>query len=376
MPSCIRVGFVIGQLSYGGAERELYELVRGLDRQRFPCVVYCLSERVTPFGEMIAACGVPVRVLRRRGHLDVSRLARLATWLRRDRIELVHAFLFLANGYAWAASRLAGVPYLITSLRNCKQVGRLMAWTNRLAFRGSDAIACNGVAVRAYLGTQYGAPLARSVVIYNGVDVERFRPASAAAHGTGIQGPRTKIVLAIGRLVEQKDLVLFLEAAALLIRKVPDTCFRIVGDGPDRAELEHTAERLGLREHVAFLGERSDIPELLQAANVLWLTSAWEGFPNVVLEALACGIPVVARNVGACGEIIEPGVQGYLVDTRDPEPFARHTARLLADPARAARMGRAGRQLAERKFSVDIMIRGTEQLYASIRTTRCTDGGD
>jgi len=364
----IRIGYVIPQLAHGGAERQLYELSRGLDTTRFQCFVYCLSERTLPYGDMIRKAGVELRILKPHGHFDITRILQLARLLRHDRIHILHSFLFHGNGYAWPARRLAGGPRLVTSARNCQTVGWHRDWVNRLAFRNSDAIICNGEAVRSFIVRHYRALTEKCTVIHNGVDLERFTlptefPPSACRSDGGL-------VITVGRLVPQKDLELFLDAAALLTRKQAGVRFLIVGDGPCRGVLERYAAQKGLGRQVAFLGERTDVPELLHAADVVWLTSAWEGLSNLLLEAMACAKSVVTRDVGACREIVRHGVTGYLVPSRDAEPFAQYTLGLLTNPAQASEMGQAGRKVAEEKFSLSSMIRDTATLYGSLLKSR------
>ena len=142
----------------------------------------------------------------------------------------------------------------------------------------------------------------------------------------------------------------------------PTARFLVVGDGPLREQLEGTAAQLGLGQAVSFLGERADIPDLLRSADVFWLTSAWEGLPNVLLEAQASAVPAVTRDVGAAREIVHHGRTGYVVSQRDAAAFVTHTRRLLADPKTARAMGFAGRQIVEETFSVAAMVRATERL--------------
>lgn len=364
-----RIGYVIGQLSYGGAERQLYELVRGLDPKRFQCFIYSLSERLFPYGDMIKEAGAELRVLKHKRHFDIARILKLAYLLRKDRIDILHSFLFLGNGYAWPAKLLAGVPHLVTSARNCKEVGLLRGWVNRLAFKRSDAIICNGEAIQSFILRHYRAPIERTVVIRNGLDLTRFPISSTGGKVTG-QSLDDKLVITVGRLVPQKDLDLFLEAAGLVARKKARVRFLIVGDGPCRETLERYASRNGLDGKVSFLGERADVPQLLQTSDLFWLTSAWEGLPNVLLEAMACGKPVVTRDVGACREVIDHGVNGYLVSGRGAEKFAQYTLGLLANPAWASEMGQAGRRLVEERFSLPAMIQATERVYTLLRDSR------
>jgi glycosyltransferase involved in cell wall biosynthesis len=369
-----RIGYVIGQLTHGGAERQLYELVRGIDSKRFQCFVYCLSEWISPYGDMIRETGATLRILKRQGHFDLARIFQLASLIRRDRVDILHAFLFLANGYACPARLLARVPHLVTSARNCKEIGLVRGWINRMAFRMSDAIACNGVAVQSYVVQRYQAPLKKSVVIYNGLDFTRFSATPVSDKENAHRADsRERRVMTIGRLVPQKDLSLFLDAAALLARKAPDVRFVIIGDGPCRESLEQYASQNGLDRRVSFLGERSDVPELLQTADVFWLTSAWEGLSNVLLEAMACAKPIVVRDVGACREIVCHGVNGYVVPQRDPEQFVQHTLDLLANPQGAREMGQAGRGIVEAKFSASAMIHASEKLYDSLIIHSCVN---
>jgi glycosyltransferase involved in cell wall biosynthesis len=358
-----RIGYVIGQLTRGGAEQQLYELVRGIDRQRFHCVVYCLSERTDPFGEMIAATGVAVKTLPHRRRLELGRILTLARLARADRIDVLHAFLVHASGYAWPAQRLAGVPCLITSARSGRTAGGVRDWIIGRAFQSSDAVICNGEAVREFIAHRYSAPTAKCRVIYNGVDLTRFSPRSASAPALDHQGPT---IITVGRLVAEKDLLLFLEAAALMLRACPSARFLIVGEGPCRSELERGAAERGLGPAVSFLGGRADIPDLLHAADVFWLTSASEGLPNALLEAQASAVPVVTRDVGAAREIVRHGVTGYVVPRRDAPAFVAYTRELLANPERARAMGLAGRRVVEATFSLDVMVRSTERLYETL----------
>ncbi len=360
----IRIGLVIGQLTRGGAERQLYELVRGIDRDRFRCVVYCLSEDTDPFGPMLATAGVTVKTLSRAGGLDLGRVLTLARFARGDRLDILHSFLVHASGYAWPARRLARVPRLITSARNCQSAGGVRDWVIGQAFRGSDAIVCNGEAVRAFVARQYGASGPRCRVIYNGVDLARFRARKSASRPREDGAGPT--IITVGRLVAQKDVPLFLQAADLLRRRHPTARFLVVGDGPLRRDLQSEAAALGLGSAVAFLGERADIPDLLGTADVFWLTSAWEGLPNVLLEALASAVPVVTRDVGAAREIVRHGQTGYIVPARDPGAFAAHTGAILASPETGRAMGLAGRRVVEETFSLAAMVRATERLYEEV----------
>ncbi len=349
-----RVALVIGQLTIGGAERQLCELVRRLDRSRFAPIVYDLADAGSALSSTIALAGVPVRTI---GGVGLERVRRLAAALASDRIDLVHAWLFIANTYAWAA-RWSGrrVP-LVTSARNCKSQGWVHHLANIAAFRSSARIIVNSMEVREYIARHYHAMRTRIDVVYNGVDTQRFRPAAETP-----SGPPT--VVTVGRIVAQKNPLLFIEAAARVRRLIPHMRFAIVGDGPLREAVQERARQLGLDGSLDLLGERDDVERILPRAAMFWLTSSWEGLPNAVMEAMACGLPVVATDVGGTRELFASGEEGFLVRPNAVEDFVHYGLTIMRGEQLRAAMGQAARRRAE-QFSLERMVAGTEAVYAA-----------
>jgi glycosyltransferase involved in cell wall biosynthesis len=347
-----RVALVIGQLTVGGAEKQLGELVRGLDRGRFAPYVYSLTDAASTVRAYVKALDVPVRTV---GGKGIGRALRLVRTLRADRVDLVHAWLFIANTYAFAARLLGLRVPLVTSARNCKSQGWGHHLGNMAAFRGSARILVNAEQVRDYVVQHYAAPASRISVVYNGVDTERFRPAVA-------NGDRPLRIVTIGRLVTQKNPLLFVEAAARVHQADPSVRFTVVGDGPMRATVEEQARALGLGESLELVGERGDVDEVLRAADLFWLTSSWEGMPNVVLEAMASGLPVVATDVGGTRELINSGREGFLVRPYQAEELVHYTLNLVRDRDLRVGFGEAARRRAL-GFSLPRMVAGTQAVY-------------
>jgi glycosyltransferase involved in cell wall biosynthesis len=350
-----RVAMIIGQLSVGGAEGQLYELVRGLDRRRFEPIAYSLHASDGPLRARLESVGVAVE---RVGASGPARARRLAALLRRDRIDVAHAWLFIANTYAWLARGFGSRVPLITSARNCKSQGVLHHVLNMAAFRGSACVVANSAAVAAYIERTYRAPRRRVQVIYNGVDSERFyhRPQS---------GDRPPTIVGAGRLVTQKNFLLFVEAAARVRRAVPDARFRIAGEGPQREAIVRRCGELGLEDAVELLGERADLDAVFRGGDMFWLTSSWEGLPNVVIEAMASGLPVVATDVGGTRELLRSGQEGFLVRPDAVDELEYYATALLRDGALRHTMGRAAVERA-RQFSLARMVERTAALYDAV----------
>jgi len=195
------------------------------------------------------------------------------------------------------------------------------------------------------------------VVIHNGIDVERFHPAESPV--------APPLVVGIGRLVPQKDPELFVRAAARVAAALPEVRFTFVGEGPLRGRLEAAIAAHGLAGRFSLPGETRDVPAVLRQASLFWLTSAWEGLPNVVLEAMACGVPVIAADVGGTRELVRPGIEGQLVAAGDLEAFVRESLPLLSDRERHAAAARRARQRAE-EFSTRAMVEAMTRLYDEV----------
>lgn len=354
----IQVGLIIGQLTYGGAESQVFELARGLAR-RHAVTVYCLSDKVDPYGPKLERAGVRVRSFPARGPLDVTRVFALGRALRADGVEVVHAFLFIASAYAYLATRFTRRTRFIASARNCKLEPHLLRrHVMKLAFRRADAVICNSAEVERFAHAHYSATAARSHVVYNGVDADRFavdpRPHPGVRIGT------------IGRIEAQKNLDLFLRAAKRLVDRGVDATFELAGTGTLSARLESKARSLGLGERVRFVGPVADTPGFLAGLDQFWLTSDWEGTPNVVLEAMAAGLPVIATAVGGTPEILADGRTGVLVSAGDEGALVAASERLAGDPGAAAKLGAHARAEVRTRFSIAAMVAATEDVYRTV----------
>jgi sugar transferase (PEP-CTERM/EpsH1 system associated) len=226
-----------------------------------------------------------------------------------------------------------------------------------------------GAELAAYLKREVGVPAARLSSIYNGVDHLRFTPAPQRTpiDGCPFTDPSLWLVGTVGRLQPVKAQTLLVQAFIAALRQRPALRERLrlvlVGDGPLRAECEARLDEAGMAGLAWLAGERADVPEVMRGLNCFVLPSLAEGISNTILEAMASGLPVLATQVGANAELVEPGVSGELVPADNVPALASALLALAQDPARAAVMGVAGRRIVEQRFSLPAMVAAYEGVY-------------
>ena len=369
----LRVTYLITDSGVGGAEKMAAALIRGLDRTRFEPSLLAMK----PLGETAAGLleeGVPAASLGLPGRVSGAYFFRLpgafrqlCQELKRQKTDILHCFLFQANFLGRIAARLTGVPVNISSLRVMEAEHRSQFFLDRLTSSWVTRWTAVGEAVRRFAISEIGLDPARIKVIPNGIepaDLDRADPGRVRQE-FGIPS-ETPLLGTIGRLHPQKGVDVLLRALQELKGQFPALKTLIVGEGPALPALRALASDLGLVQDVIFTGLRRDVPDILAAADLLVLASRWEGMPNVVLEAFAAGKAVVATRVGAVEEIVQDGETGILVPAEDPPALARAIGSLLADPPGRARLAAAGRARVEKEFSLEKMVRLTQELYEDV----------
>jgi len=358
----LRIAFCITDLDPGGAERALVQLVTRLERSRWIPAVFCLAGPGQLADELRAA-GIEVTCFGARHWHSAGVVVRLARALRRFQPEILQTFLFHANVVGRVAARLAGIQVVVSGIRVAERRSRLPLWLDRWTNRFVKMNVCVSRAVADFSIEHAGLPPDKTIVIPNGVDVARFSRAQAVdlTHFGIPAGSRA--VLTVGRLDPQKGLDDLLAAVALVTPRVSDAHFLIVGEGPERTHLEEaiSAHNLGDRVHLA--GWRADIPEIMASSSLLVLSSLWEGLPNVILEAMAAGLPVVATEVEGVSEVVVHGKTGLLVPAKSPERLAAAIEQLLASPDESRAFGAAGRTRVANEFSWEQMTSRYAALY-------------
>ncbi|HWB09121.1 MAG TPA: glycosyltransferase [Pirellulales bacterium] len=363
----LRVMFVITCMPVGGAETLLVNLVRRLDRDRFLPELCCLKY-FGPLGEVLAA-EIPAFTGLLSNKYDVFVLSRLTRLLKQRRVDAVITVGTGGDKMFWGrlAAWRAGVPVIASALHSTGLPDHV-EWLNRRLAPITDAFIAVAEPHARYLAEHEGCPADKVRVIPNGVDTERFRPLPANTDLRVDLGlpPDAPVAAIVAALRPEKNHELFLAAAARIHHARPDARLLVIGDGAERSKLETLTSQLGLTDSVSFLGTRSDIPELLSLVDVLLLTSHMEANPVSILEALACGKPVVATRVGSIPESVHDGKNGYLVAPGDEEALASRVLDLFAAPDLARRLGLAGREAVVERWSLARMVAGYEELIEGI----------
>ncbi|MBZ5657201.1 MAG: glycosyltransferase [Acidobacteriia bacterium] len=345
----------------GGSERQFVLLARNLSPERFQLHAGCIR-RDGPFAEGFG----DVPEFRLGGSLYGWRSLitrwRLSRHLRSRRVEIAHAFDFYTNLTLVPAARLARVPVVIGSHR---QLGDLLTPAQFRAqvavFRWCDAVVCNSLAGANRLAAA-GLSRGKLFVIGNALPVEAFIAVPPAL-------PRRPGVLRVGMVARMnaryKNHSGFLRIASRIHQRLPSVEFLLVGDGPLRQEIEQEAQTLGLGTRVSFLGDRRDIPAVLASMDVAVLTSDSEGLSNVILEAMAASLPVVAYDVGGNAELVSQQ-RGALVAAGDEAGFADAVQRILLEPSLRQQLGRDARRFAEENFGLERVRNRYLELYETL----------
>jgi len=291
----------------------------------------------------------------------------LAGMLRRERPDIVHTHNFPAHLHGSIAAKLAGIPVVVAT-RHGQGGGGL--WRSRglasMVWRLADRVVTVSQDARTRFLRNYGFPSARTRIIWNGVDTERFRPlrGDLEQQRNDLLGCTGKPLLGtVARLVSYKGISTLLEAFQRVLDRAPEAALILAGDGPDRGAFEEHAARLGIAPRAHFLGNRKDMESVYPLLDVFVLPSYTEGIPLTVLEAASCAVPVVATRVGGNAEVIEDGTTGRLVPPHDAEALADAVLGVWEDRAASQAMGRAGREHVIREFSLERMTREYLALY-------------
>lgn len=356
----------------------LLKMLSQLDKQHFSPYVISLTTK-GEIGPIIDSLGIPVITLNMtRSPLDLINLMRLVMQLRAIKPDLVQTWMYHADLIGGLAARLAGCRHVVWGLRNSNLDVKLTKRSTLMVVKAcaslsfwlpSKILSCSKRAAAVHIQVGYRSD--KIQVIPNGFDVERFQSDEAARLSVRLElglTPETPLVGLMARLDPQKNHAGFIEAAAIIRREMPDVHFALAGSGIDNsnATLQEDINANGLGECMHLLGRRDDMPRLMAALDVLASSSSFgEAFPNVLGEAMACGVPCVVTDVGDSAEIV--GESGRVVQAGDMPSLAAQIVSLLRLPSdEKFELGRQARARVEAFYEIGHVVRTYETFYERI----------
>lgn len=361
-PEPTRIAFCITDLDVGGAERMFVELITRLDRQRWEPRVYCLSDP-GPLVERLAGANISVTCFGAKSIRQLGVIWRLTLELRRFRPELLQCFLFHANLVGRLAAWWSGIGRVVCGIRVAERRSRLPLWLDRLTQGCVDHNVCVSQAVADFSVSDGRLNPVKVSVIPNAVEFDRFANATAIDRTTLGFSADAPLTLFVGRLDPQKAPFLLLEAFERLLKRHPNWQLLFVGRGPLWGPMAEWIAARKLEPNIRLAGWRPDVPQLLKTADCLALPSLWEGMPNIVLEAMAAGLPVVVSRVEGTDELIRSGETGMLVMPGSVAELEQQVEAVLIDSELSATLSYNSQQHVKMAFTFDAMIAAYEQLY-------------
>jgi glycosyltransferase involved in cell wall biosynthesis len=364
----VKLLYLITDLETGGVPLHLYRLARSMRDAGHDVSVMSLAPP-GPVSAMLDEAGIPTDACGARGVWDLHILPRLRRRLAQIRPDILHAFLFHANGVGRLFAGLGSFPKqrLICEIQTVEVERAWHLTVERYTHPWCRYVVGNSPSVVAHLARRAGVPPHRLVLVQGGIDPEPIRqsvPIDRASLGLNAEAP---VVLWTGRLDPVKRVDDLILAATQLVRQAIPLQLLIVGEGSEQPRLQKLVGESGMTDHVHFAGRRSDVPRLLQTADLFVFPSRTEGLPNSLLEAMAAGLPIVATNVPGNRDVLTDGKTGLLVPPCRPYQLAAAMLKLLQNKRLAERLGAAASGDVGLHFQLRQTHRAYEKLY--VRTS-------
>lgn len=368
-PKRLKVLQLVSSLTVGGAEQIVLTLAERIDPGRFETHVCSLSvvgqNKLQPAFEQLQ---IPLLPLNARHAYDLAVAQQVRQYARQQQIDLIHTHLTDADIIGRLVGRSLRLPVLSTMHNmphNYARQRRDRYWLQRFTARMlSSHLVAVSAKIRELYVQQWRIPPARISTIYNSVRMEHFLAVPAGVPETReFAGP---IITNVARFNPQKAQHNLLAAVPAVLEKFPQATFLLVGKGHLEPKLRQQAANLGINDRVVFTGVRHDIPAILAQSDLFVLSSAWEGMPLSVIEAMAAARAVLVTDVGGNAELVQNGRSGLVVPPNDVPALEKGLLALLQDkPARLA-LGAAARQRVQRLFNTERFVQQYESLYTAL----------
>jgi glycosyltransferase involved in cell wall biosynthesis len=347
----------------GGLEQVAAEIACNLDRQKYDVEVWCLN-RGGKMVDFVRQRGVSVRVFNITSYYNPFNILELTKAFKAAKPDILHTHIYFASTIGRIAAKLAGVPICINHVHSTYwHYTRRNLFVERLLSHVTCKVICVSDNVRHFVIDHEKIDRSKVVVIYNGTSVSNGLSRHETRQAFNV-AENEIIITAVGSLVENKGHKVLLKALSVLEqRKINFKCW-IVGEGPMEAELKEYAKQLKLESKVVFWGVRNDVGKILSASDIFVLASIYrEGMSIAVLEAMACGVPVIASRIGGIPEVIDDDKNGLLVTPGNPDALVKALEDFIFNSEKRQQCAQEAFQKFNVNFKTKIMIKNIEKLY-------------
>ena len=358
-----RVALVIGHLSHGGSEKQLYLLSKYMNKQKYQPVVFCLSQTSEPWGLKIETEGVRVVYIPRLSRFDITRVLRLAFYLYRFGIDTVVTMLHIGLVYGFLARALYFKKCrFIVQIRSREPAMKGMKYKlNRRALSAADHIVVNSKYLINFVADFFKQPRTKIDVIYNGMELSQYPIVNKRKDRLPIR------IGIIGKDTYEKNIDLFIQTGIQLLKFDTELIFHLCGRNLGHQNRFRGRIDSSVKDRFVFHDEIENVSSFLANLDIYLSTSRSEGLPNAIMEAMWVGLPVVATDVGGVSELVIDGKTGFLVESEACDSIVDRCRILIKDDSLRVRMGKQGQEFIRSHFAVKNMVSGLENIIDDIK---------
>lgn len=362
-----KICYIIGTLVAGGAEKQLYCLIKYLDRKKFQVVVIALrsGSMEDDFREI-----VKTKIIGKRWKIDPFFFFNLYRSIKEEKVDILHSFMFTSNTWGRICGVLLKIPVIIASERSMDLWKKWYHFKiDKILGNFTKKIICVSEEVKNYYLKRTELPESKFAVIENGVnleEIERVEYREELREEFGIE-EEDFVILTGGRLCKEKSIDVLLSVVPEIRKEIKNLKILIVGEGEEKRNLVEIVKKLKIENSVFFTGFRKDIFSIIKISDIVVLTSKWEGMPNLILEGMALKKAVISTDIGGSKEIIEDGVNGLLLKYGDKKAFVDKILYLYKNPEVRKKMGEEGYEIVKKRFNLFEKIKEYEKIYSSFK---------
>jgi len=362
-----KICYIIGTLVPGGAEKQLYYLIRYLDKTKFQPVLIALrgGNMENDFRKV-----VKTKIIGKRWKIDPFFFFNLYRSIKEEKPDILHTFMFTSNTWGRICGILLKIPVIVVSERSMDLWKKWYHFKIDMALgKFTKKILCVSEEVKNYYLRKTGLPENKFAVIENGIDlkmIEKVEYRKELREELGIK-EEYFVILTGGRLCKEKSIDILLSVVPELRKEIKNLKILIAGEGEEKRNLMEVVRKLRIENSVIFIGFRKNIVSIIKISDIVVLTSKWEGMPNLILEGMTLKKAVISTDVGGSKEIIKDGINGFLLKYGDKNALVDKILYLYKNPGIREKMGEEGYEIVKKKFNLFEKIKEYEKIYSSFK---------